>query len=193
MGIVLASASPRRRELLEMMGISGFEVAPADVDEAVPALPPDEAVTFIARQKARRVAEARLKTDLVIAADTLVYLDGEALGKPETECEARNMLRRLSGAKHTVYTGVAIISGGRESAFAEKTDVYFRQMGDEEIEAYISTGEPMDKAGAYGAQGKGAVFIRRIEGDFFNVVGLPVCRLATELRGFGQELILKPV
>ncbi len=193
MGIVLASASPRRRELLVMMGISDFEVVPADVDEAVPALPPEEAVTFIARQKARRVAETRLKTDLVIAADTLVYLDGEALGKPETEREARNMLRRLSGAKHTVYTGVAVISSGRETAFAEKTDVYFSPMRDEEIEAYINTGEPMDKAGAYGAQGKGAVFIRRIEGDFFNVVGLPVCRLATELRGFGQELIHKPV
>jgi septum formation protein len=187
MDIILASSSPRRRELLEMLGIGSFAVIPADVDEAVPDLPPEDAVIFIARQKARKVAESRLTDELIIAADTLVYLDGEALGKPETGADARTMLRNLSGEKHAVYTGVALIHNERETAFAEKTDVFFREMTDQEIEAYIKTGEPMDKAGAYGAQGKGAAFIQRIEGDFFNVMGLPVCRLITELRGIGLD------
>jgi septum formation protein len=190
MGIILASSSPRRRELLEMLGIEGFAVIPADIDEGIPELPPDEAVIFIALHKARKVAESGFKGDLVIAADTLVYLDGQALGKPETESEAKTMLRRLSGASHEVYTGVAICADGRETAFAERTDVFFRELRDDEIEAYIKTGEPMDKAGAYGAQGKGAVFIRRIEGDFFNVMGLPVCRLVAELRSFIPNLLV---
>lgn len=188
MGIILASSSPRRRELLEMLGVEGFAVIPADVDETIPELPPEEAVALIALQKARKVAESGHKGDLVIAADTLVYLDGEALGKPVTRSEAKRMLRRLSGARHEVYTGVALCADGRETAFTERTDVFFREMRDDEIEAYIKTGEPMDKAGAYGAQGKGAVFIRRIEGDFFNVMGLPVYRLVMELRSFGISL-----
>lgn len=192
MGIILASASPRRRELLEMLGLRCFAVMTADVDETVPVLPPEEAVIHLAQKKARKVAETCLKDDLIIAADTLVYLDGEALGKPETVTEARYMLRRLSGVKHTVYTGVALVNNGKEVAFAEKTDVFFREMRDDEIEAYIKTGEPMDKAGAYGAQGIGAVFVRRIEGDFFNVMGLPVCRLVTALRSIGQDLLLEP-
>jgi septum formation protein len=187
MGIILASSSPRRKELLEMMGICNFSVQPADVDEAVPSMKPDEAVIHIACLKARKVADTCLENDLVIAADTLVYLDGEALGKPQTARDAAQMLRRLSGARHSVYTGVAVIKNGREALFAEKTDVFFREISDAEIEAYIKTGEPMDKAGAYGAQGKGAVFIRRIEGDFFNVMGLPVCRLVTTLRGFCER------
>ncbi len=190
MGIILASSSPRRRELLAMLGISGFDVIPADVDETIPALEPDEAVIFLAMQKARKVAESRMGDDLIIAADTLVYLDGEPLGKPETEGDAKSMLRRLSGARHTVFTGVAIIKNGKEAAFAEKTDVFFRVVREDEIEAYIKTGEPMDKAGAYGVQGKGAAFISRIEGDFFNVMGLPICRLVTELRGFGDNILV---
>jgi septum formation protein len=190
MGIILASASPRRRELLEMLGIGGFDVIPADVDEAVLNLAPDETVMDIARQKARRVACSCSADDLIIAADTLVYLDGEALGKPETVDDAKSMLRRLSGVKHTVYTGVAIIKNGNEASFAEKTDVFFRELREEEIDAYIKTGEPMDKAGAYGAQGKGAMFISRIEGDFFNVMGLPVCRLVTALGSFGHNIFV---
>lgn len=189
MGIVLASSSPRRRELLQMLGVGDFEVIPAEVDEAVPDMAPDEAVIYIAQSKARKVAAVCPAGDLIIAADTLVYLDGEAIGKPETGSEAADILRRLSGARHTVYTGVAIVKDGRETAFAEKTDVFFREMLEDEIEAYIKTGEPMDKAGAYGAQGRGAVFIKRIEGDFFNVMGLPVCRLVTTLRDFGTELL----
>jgi len=193
MGIVLASSSPRRRELLEMLGIHDFAVIPAEVDESVPDMKPDEAVIHIAQLKARKVASERTPEDLIIAADTLVYLDGEALGKPETEIDAKNMLRRLSGVSHSVYTGVAIMHNGREEAFAEKTDVFFREMSDQEIDAYIKTGEPMDKAGAYGAQGQGAVFIKRIEGDFFNVMGLPVCRLVTALLCFGLELPISPL
>jgi septum formation protein len=171
-----------------MLGIRGFDVIPADVDETVPELTPAEAVMFLAREKARKVAESREEDALIIAADTLVYLDGAPLGKPETEQEAKSMLRRLSGNRHTVYTGVAVIKNEEETAFAEETDVFFRELLEEEIDAYIRTGEPMDKAGAYGAQGIGAVFIRRIEGDFFNVMGLPVCRLVTELRRFGLNL-----
>lgn len=184
MGIILASASPRRRELLQMLDLGDFNVMPADVDEKLPELTPDETVIHIALQKARKVADACSAEDLIIAADTLVYLDGAALGKPETADDAKAMLRRLSGATHAVYTGVALLKNNRELAFAEKTDVFFRDISEEEIETYINTGEPMDKAGAYGAQGKGAMFIRRIEGDFFNVVGLPVCRLVTALRSF---------
>jgi septum formation protein len=188
MGIVLASSSPRRRELLEMLGVGGFTVIPADVDEAVPDMLPDEAVIHIAQLKARKVAAGCAPGDLIIAADTLVYLAGEALGKPESDADAENMLRRLSNTRHAVYTGVAIIKNGAEMTFAEKTDVFFRALSEDEIEAYIKTGEPMDKAGAYGAQGRGAAFISRIEGDFFNVMGLPVCRLVTELRRFGTDL-----
>lgn len=188
MGVILASSSPRRRELLEMLGVRGFRVIPAEVDETIPDAAPDISVQHIAQLKARKVAEGCATDDLIIAADTLVYLDGEALGKPESAQEAQNMLRRLSGTVHTVYTGVALIKNGCESSFAERTDVFFREMSDEEIDSYIKTGEPMDKAGAYGAQGKGAMFIRRIEGDFFNVMGLPVCRLVTELRRFGADL-----
>jgi len=192
MGVILASASPRRREILEMLGVRDFAIIPAEVDEAIPDLMPEEAVIHIAQLKARKVAEVCSSDDLIIAADTLVYLDGVALGKPESVADAENMLRRLSGAKHTVYTGVTIIQNGNEMTFAEKTEVFFRQISQEEIEAYIRTGEPMDKAGAYGAQGRGAVFISRIEGDFFNVMGLPVCQLVTTLRRFGAELPVSP-
>ena len=185
--VVLASASPRRRELLTMLGFRDFIVAPADTDEALPPLAPADAVRHIALSKARVVAARRPGNDLVIAADTLVYLDGEALGKPGDAGEAKAMLSRLSGCRHEVHTGVAIVKGGAEAAFSEKTDVFFRQMTSAEIDAYIGTGEPMDKAGAYGAQGRGAVFIERIEGDFFTVMGLPLCRLVTELRAFGLD------
>lgn len=188
MDIVLASASPRRRELLEMLGVSDFTIMPADTNEDAPAAGPEETVQHIALVKARKVSGACPSGALVIAADTLVYLDGDTLGKPKNEDEAKAMLARLSGARHTVYTGVAVLCGGRELTFAEKTDVFFRPMTRNEIDYYVQTGEPMDKAGAYGAQGLGAVFIERIDGDFFNVMGLPVCRLVTALRHFGLDL-----
>lgn len=188
MGIVLASASPRRRELLEMLGVRDFRIVPADTDEELSDLPPDASVQAIALAKARAVAAGCSLDDLIIAADTLVYLGSEPLGKPKTAPEAEAMLRRLSGVGHCVYTGVAVLYNGRELTFAEKTDVFFRPITQAEICAYIKTGEPMDKAGAYGAQGLGAVFIERIDGDFFNVMGLPLCRLVTKLRDFGYAL-----
>jgi septum formation protein len=188
MGIILASASPRRRELLELLGVKNLKIMPADTDETVAAMSPEAEVQAIALEKAKAVAAKSAAADVVVAADTLVYLEGEALAKPADDSDAFRMLRQLSGARHTVYTGVALVQGNRELTFAEKTDVYFRKLTDAEIHAYIQTGEPMDKAGAYGAQGRGAMFIERIDGDFFNVVGLPLCRLVVMLRRFGIDL-----
>lgn len=188
--IVLASKSPRRRELLSLLGFSDFLILPAEGEEAPGRLPPGEAVERIALSKARESLKSYLAAggsvdDLVIAADTLVYLDGQPLGKPADAEDAKAMLRRLSGRKHLVCTGVALLSAGRERVFHEETAVFFRDLSEEEIEGYVRSGEPMDKAGAYGAQGLGSLFIRRLEGDFFNVVGLPVCRLAQELKELG--------
>lgn len=188
MGIILASASPRRRELLEMLGVKNLKILPADTDETVTAMSPEAEVQAIALEKAKAVAAKSTASDVVIAADTLVYLEGRALAKPADDNDAFRMLRQLSGTRHTVFTGVALVQGTRELTFAEKTDVYFRKLTDAEIHAYIKTGEPMDKAGAYGAQGRAAVFIERIDGDFFNVVGLPLCRLVVMLRCFGIDL-----
>lgn len=176
MKIILASKSPRRRELLSMLGFQ-FDIIPAVGDERLEkSMTPDEAVMNLAAGKAREVA-CQNRDCLVIGADTLVYLDGKPMGKPSSRAEAAVMLRKLSGRVHQVYTGVAIVGNGVEKVSFEKTDVEFRHLTDEEINWYINTGEPMDKAGAYGIQGQGAVFIPRINGDYFNVMGLPLCRL----------------
>ena len=188
MRLVLASASPRRRELMKMLGFTDFQVLPADTDEESPDMMPGDSVQHIALQKARKTAQRCSDDALIIAADTLVYLDGKALGKPADEAEAETMLRSLSGVGHSVFTGVALLQSGREVTFSEMTRVFFRELSDDEIRAYVKTGEPMDKAGAYGAQGLGAVFIERIDGDFFNVMGLPLCRLVTMLRSLGIDL-----
>jgi len=189
MKIVLASGSPRRLELMKMIGIGDFEVCPDDAEEELyPGLSPEHTVCKIALQKAKNVARARDGDDLVIAADTLVYLDEMPLGKPKDPAHAAEMLRALSGRRHTVYTGIALVRGGTHITGAEQTDVTFREISDSEIAAYIETGEPMDKAGAYGAQGRGALFIQRIEGEFFNVMGLPLCRLSIMLKSFGVFL-----
>jgi septum formation protein len=172
-----------------MLGVKDLVILPANTDETVTGLPPEETVQAIALEKAKAVAGSVAASDIIIAADTLVYLDGGALGKPRDAADAAAMLRRLSGNRHAVYTGVALIQGDKELTFFERTEVYFRALSEEEIAAYIRTGEPMDKAGAYGAQGRGAAFIERIEGDFFNVVGLPLCRLALTLRELGVDLI----
>ena len=183
---MLASGSPRRRELLDMIGLKDFIVIPADIEERIPqGMSPAPAVCGIALQKAEYVARFCNICDTIIAADTLVYLDERALGKPQSPDEAAAMLRELSGRRHTVYTGVALYKGGKNITGAERTDVFFRNISDTEICEYIKTGEPLDKAGAYGAQGLGAVFIERIEGDFFNVMGLPLCRLSMMLKDFG--------
>ena len=178
MSLILASGSPRRRELLAMIGIGDFIVLPPEGGEQIPhGLPPAQTVCEIAYQKAKNVSKKCDICDTIIAADTLVYLDGRPLGKPCGPDDAASMLRELSGRRHTVYTGVAVIKDGMHMTEAETTDVFFRYISDTEIAEYINTGEPVDKAGAYGAQGRGAVFIERIEGDFFNVMGLPLCRL----------------
>ena len=189
MGIVLASGSPRRLELLKMIGLKDFEVI-ADVSDEVitTGLLPEEQVIKLSLQKAKNVARACKKEDTIIAADTLVYLDGEPLGKPESRPDAVMMLRKLSGRVHSVYTGITLMRNDTHVSDAERTDVSFREISDNEIHKYVETGEPMDKAGSYAAQGGAAVFIKRIEGDFFNVMGLPLCRLSLMLKDFGITL-----
>jgi len=189
MSIVLASASPRRHELIKMVGIKDFKVIADTSDEILtPGLTPEEQVNKLSMQKARNVAKKCSKDDMIIAADTLVYLDGEPLGKPDSPSDAEQMLKRLSGRKHSVFTGVTLLKNDDCISKAEKTDVYFREVTEKEIKAYVETGEPMDKAGSYAAQGGAAVYIERIEGDFFNVMGLPLCSLSLMLKEFGVEL-----
>jgi len=184
--IVLASGSPRRRELLRMIGFEDFEVVPDAANEEMPeGLSPEGTVCHIALQKANNVSLLRGAGDLIIAADTLVYLDGRPLGKPADHGDAARMLEALSGRMHTVFTGVALKRGSGHMVGAEATNVYFRELSGREISDYVATGEPMDKAGAYGAQGRGAVYVERIEGDFFNVMGFPLCRLSKMLKDFG--------
>ena len=188
--IILASASPRRRELMEMLGIRNLVVRPAKGEETPPdGADPATVVCALASAKAREVAEGAGKDDLVIAADTIVWLDGKLLGKPHSEEEAFSMLKSLSGRCHEVFTGICILDGESEDCEVERTLVHFRNLTDEEIRGYIRDGEPMDKAGAYGAQGKGALFVRSIEGDFFNVMGLPVCRLGEMLARKGVNIL----
>lgn len=189
MELILASASPRRREILMGMGLSDFRVVPTDFDEgSVTERHPEERVRLTAEGKALTAARFRVDA-LVIAADTLVYLDGLPLGKPRDTEDAAAMLKTLSGREHLVATGVAVRLGEKLRSFTEVTRVRFRSLGDDEILRYIATGEPMDKAGAYGIQGLGALFVEGIEGDFYNVMGLPACRLALCLREFGVKLL----
>jgi len=189
MNIVLASGSPRRMELLKKIGINDFIVI-ADTSEEIitPGLSPEEQVIKLSLKKAKNVSASCSKDDIIIAADTLVYLDGEPLGKPESESDAEKMLQQLSGNKHSVYTGVTLLKADKQTSKAERTDVQFRKISNDEIISYVKTGEPMDKAGSYAAQGGAAVFIERIEGDFFNVMGLPLCRLSIMLKDFGVTI-----
>ena len=179
--IVLASASPRRSELMTLAGFR-FDVICADIDEIVPekALP-QEVVMSLALQKAQAVAKDHRKS-AVVGSDTVVALDGKILGKPRSEKEAAEMLRSLSGRIHKVYTGVAIVCGEKVTSFFEETEVEFYTLTDQEILDYVATGEPMDKAGAYGIQGRGAVLVKRINGDYFNVMGLPISKVYRELK-----------
>lgn len=187
--LVLASGSPRRRELLGRFG-KPFKVIPARGEEHAPAgLTPAETVMALAEQKAREVAALCADTAVVLGADTVVELDGVLLGKPRSEEEAFAMLSSLSGRSHRVFTGLCVIRGDRVLTDCEETAVHFRAMTPEEIRAYIATGEPMDKAGAYGCQGVGALFVEKLEGDFYNVMGLPLCRLGRLLRQMDVELL----
>ena len=186
MDIILASNSPRRRELLEQVGITGFQVISPDVDERVePGLSPAGMVEELSLRKARAAADKTGPDGLIIAADTMVFLDGLRLGKPQDQVDAFTMLSVLSGRTHHVRTGVTLCRGGRIETRAETTAVTFRPLEQDEIWGYIRSGEPMDKAGAYGAQGKAALFVSRIEGDYFNVMGLPLYLLGNMLEDFG--------
>lgn len=181
---VLASKSPRRKELLENIGIKA-EIMPADIDESVlEGLPPEKMVAELAMLKAAEVARSFKGNTVVIGADTCVCVDGEVFGKPKDSEDAKRMLRILSGRSHDVYTGYCVINCKDANAVAkvEKTKVFFRNLTEDEITAYVNTREPMDKAGAYGIQKRGSMLIERIEGDYFNVVGLPVCALCSVLK-----------
>jgi septum formation protein len=184
--VVLASQSPRRRDLLTLVGVA-HEVRPADVDESVrPGEAPDAYVRRLAGEKARAVADALGDPGAaVVAADTTVVVDGEILGKPADAAEARAMVRRLAGRAHEVFTGMAVVRGPRLADAVERVGVTFRPLGDDEIAAYVATGEPMDKAGAYGIQGFGATIVERVDGDYFAVMGLSLRRTVALLGEVG--------
>lgn len=188
MAIILASQSPRRRQLLEQMGFTDFLIRPAQGEElADPNLEPGGLVEALSRQKALEISASADPEDLIIAADTVVAVDGQVLGKPHSIQQAHEMLSALSGREHTVYTGVTVCRGRQILTQHEATAVRFRPLTAQEIDAYIATGEPMDKAGSYGIQGRGALLVEGISGDYFNVVGLPVCRLGRMLTQFGVD------
>ncbi|MBR2041986.1 MAG: septum formation inhibitor Maf [Oscillospiraceae bacterium] len=174
---ILASGSPRRKELLSLI-IDEYEVLVSGCEEFVPEGTPAEKVpAILAEQKALAVAKLR-PDDIVIGSDTVVVLNDEIFGKPKDKAHAHAMLKALSGKKHFVFTGVAVAEKGKVRSFVQKTEVEFYELSDETIEKYIATGEPMDKAGAYGIQGKGSVLVKGITGDYFNVMGLPVAETA---------------
>ncbi len=179
--IILASASPRRKELLETAGIE-FEICVSDADESIPGgTKPVDAAKMTATKKALAVAESH-KDDIVIGADTIVVANGKILGKPKDTADAEAMLRELSGIEHEVITGVCIVNDGKTNAFEQISKVKFYELTADEIKSYVATGEPMDKAGSYGIQGKGCVLVEKIEGDYFNIVGLPVAKVVREIR-----------
>jgi septum formation protein len=181
--VILASKSPRRQELLKLL-FDDFAIVPAEGEEIIPeGAEAMDVSRLLAVQKCREVS-GKYPDDLVIGCDTTVIVDGEILGKPADETDAARMLRMLSGSVHHVVSGACVRLGGREISFMQDTKVIFRELTEEEITAYIATGEPMDKAGAYGIQEKGCLLVSGISGDFFNVVGLPVGMLGTELEKF---------
>lgn len=185
--VILASASPRRKELLSLM-CENFRVIPSDCDETIPAdVAAELAPEYLSGIKCRCIASV-YDLSVVIGCDTVVICGGKVLGKPADEADAIKMLESLSGKTHDVITGVTIGRGCRYRSFSVDTKVTFRELGRDEILTYVKSGEPMDKAGAYGIQGKGALLVEKIEGDFFNVVGLPVSRLAEEIHEFLKKV-----
>jgi septum formation protein len=187
MQLILASQSPWRKELLGLFGVP-FTVRVADIDETMDfSAPAAEEVARVSRLKA--LAIPREDDDVLIAADTIVVCQGRILGKPHDEAEAYAMLRLLSGRDHQVMTGVTVLRGNEERVFTQITDLHFRELSDKEIYRYIATGEPMDKAGAYGIQGGAALFCEKMDGDYYNVMGLPVCRLGETLKELAPELM----
>ena len=185
--LVLASSSPRRKELLQNLHLT-FDVSSSEVDESFgPDLLPEEIVVQLAYRKAQMIAQ-QYRTSFVIGADTIVVANEQILGKPQNETQAVKMLAQLSGKTHAVYTGVAIIHGETETSFFEKTQVTFWELTETEISAYVKSGEPFDKAGGYGIQGFGSMLVKQISGDYFAVVGLPVSRMVRELQKIGYQL-----
>lgn len=181
MNVILASASPRRKELLKRI-FDEFQIVPADIDETLPEdIGPEFAPIFLAAEKANAISDL-YPNDLIISADTIVFADGEILGKPKNSEEAIQMLQFLSGKTHKVITGCCIQIGNRTCSFSEESYVTFYQLTPEEIIEYVSSGEAEGKAGAYGIQDKGALFVERIEGDYYNIVGLPIARLNREIK-----------
>ena len=186
MQLILASASPRRQELLKLFGVP-FTVRIADIDETMDlTLPPFDEVARVSRLKA--LAVPREEDDIVIAADTIVVCEGKVLGKPRDEADAKAMLRLLSGRDHQVMTGCTVLRGNASETFTEVTDIHFRSLSETEIARYVASGEPMDKAGSYGIQGGAALFCTHMVGDYYNVMGLPVCRLGTVLRRMAPDM-----
>ena len=187
MNLILASASPRRKELLSLFRVP-FQIRVADIDETMDLTrTPFDEVARVSGLKA--MATPRSVDEVVVAADTIVVCEGRVLGKPRDEEEAVSMLRLLSGRDHQVMTGVTVVRGENVRTFTEVTDLHFRDLSEKEIRAYVATGEPMDKAGAYGIQGGAALFCTHMVGDYYNVMGLPVCRLGQILREMTPELM----
>lgn len=189
--IILASASPRRKELLEKAGIS-FEIRPSMDEETITSVLPEEIVKELSYNKARSVAGEKEEGTIIIGADTIVSYEGRILGKPADEEDAVRTLLKLQGNTHQVYTGVTVLvceqGGWKTFTFAERTDVTFYPVSEEEIRAYVKSGEPMDKAGSYGIQGTFGIYVKGICGDYSNVVGLPVARLLYEMKQQGIQL-----
>ena len=187
MELILASASPRRKELLQLFCLP-FVIRVSDIDETMDAAkPPFDEVARVSRQKA--LAVAREPEDVVIAADTIVVCEGAVLGKPRSGEEAVRMLTLLSGRDHQVMTGCTVLRGNESVTFTEVTDLHFRNLSRKEIENYVATGEPMDKAGSYGIQGGAALFCERMVDDYYNVMGLPVCRLGETLKQLAPDIM----
>ena len=187
MALILASQSPRRRDLMQLFHCP-FSIQVADIDETMdPNAAPYDEVARISRLKAEAVS--RNPEDVVISADTVVVLENEVLGKPKDAADAKRMLHALSGRDHQVMTGMTVLRGDTAVTVTEVTHIHFRPLTDGEIDRYVATGEPMDKAGSYGIQGGAALFAEKMEGDYYNVMGLPVCRLFTILREIAPELL----
>ncbi|MGC4375812.1 Maf family protein [Fictibacillus sp. Mic-4] len=186
--LILASSSPRRKELLSMADFL-FEVIPSRIEEVMdPTLSPDKLVCSLAEQKARDVFESHPEC-VVLGADTIVVFGGQMLGKPKDREEAIAILTMLSGQTHSVYTGNCIISKDKISLFSDRTEVTFWPLTEKEILHYVNSGEPMDKAGGYGIQGRGATLVQSINGDFYNVMGLPISKVVRELESFGISAV----
>lgn len=189
MRLILASASPRRQELLRGLGLQ-FTIQTADIDETMhPERGAAEEVARVSRMKAEAILAGVPEDALVIAADTIVCIDDKILGKPESEQAAAEMLRMLSGRKNQVRTGVTVCSHEKAVTSVVTTDVCFRDLSEDEILSYVATGEPMDKAGSYGIQGLASIFVEELHGDYFNVMGLPLCELSQMLQQFGVAIL----